>query len=280
MGLEISGVENVIIVQNKIDIVDQDAAKENYEQIKGFLRGTIAEDSSIIPVSAHHSANLDVLIMEIENRIKSAELDKTKPPKAFVARSFDVNSPGITPDEMVGGVIGGSLLQGKLEVGNEVEISPGREVESSGQKEWTNLQTEVTSLYSGGRNRKESRPGGLIAIGTKLDPFLTKSDSLTGRVIGSPGTLPPIKSKLVVEVHLLDRVVGAAEDMEVDDIRTNEPLMLSVGTATTVGVVSNARPDMAEMMLKIPVSAEVGQRIAISRRIGGKWRLIGYGVIR
>ncbi|MEE9116331.1 MAG: translation initiation factor IF-2 subunit gamma, partial [Thermoplasmata archaeon] len=180
-----------------------------------------------------------------------------------------------------GGVIGGSLLRGKLKVGDEIEISPGREVEVAGKaKEWVNLNTKVTSLFSGGRNRTDAGPGGLIAIGTKLDPSLAKSDSLTGRVMGAPGTLPSIKTKLVAEIHLLERVVGAAEDLEVDEIRTNEPLMLSVGTATTVGVVSSARSDSAEMMLKIPVSAEKGQRIAISRRIGGKWRLIGYGVIQ
>ncbi len=280
MGLAISGVENVIIVQNKIDIVEPEVAKENYEQIKEFLKDTVAKDSPIIPVSAHHSANLDVLIMEIENRIKTAELDETKPPKAFVARSFDVNSPGISPDKMVGGVIGGSLLQGKLKLGDEIEISPGREIETSGQKEWENLHTQVTSLFSGGKDRKESRPGGLIAIGTKLDPVLTKSDSLTGRVIGSPGTLPSVRSSLTMDVNLLERVVGTVEDLEVDEVRTNEPLMLSVGTATTVGVVSSARGESAEMTLKIPVSAEKGQRIAISRRIGGKWRLIGYGVIQ
>lgn len=280
MGLAISGVENVIIVQNKIDIVEPAEAKENYQQIKDFLKGTVAEDSPIIPVSANHSANLDVLIMEIEKRIKTSDLDETKPPKAFVARSFDVNSPGISPEKIVGGVIGGSLLQGKLKVGDEIEISPGRDIETSGQKEWVNINTEVTSLFSGGKNRKESRPGGLIAIGTKLDPVMTKSDSLTGRVIGSPGTLPPVRSQLTMDVNLLERVVGTLEDMEVDEIRTSEPLMLSVGTATTVGVVSSARPESAEMNLKIPVSAEKGQRIAISRRIGGKWRLIGYGVIQ
>jgi translation initiation factor 2 subunit 3 len=280
MGLEISGVKNVIIVQNKIDIVDEEKVMENYEQIKGFVKGTVAEDSPIIPISAHHEANLDVLIAEIEKLIKTAELDESKPPKGFVARSFDVNSPGIRLEKMTGGVIGGSLLQGKLKVGDEIEISPGREVEAGKEKEWVNLNTKVTSLFSGGRNRTDARPGGLIAIGTKLDPSLTKSDSLTGRVMGAPGTLPPIKSNLIAEVHLLERVVGAAEDLEVDEIRTSEPLMLSVGTATTVGVVSSARADSAEMMLKIPVSAEKGQRIAISRRIGGKWRLIGYGVIQ
>ncbi len=281
MGLEISGVENVIIVQNKIDIVGEEAVMENYEQIKAFVKGTVAEKSPIIPISAHHEANLDVLIAEIERLIKPADLDDSKPLRGFVARSFDINSPGVRLEKMVGGVVGGSLLRGKLKVGDEIEISPGREVETIGKaKEWVNLSTKITSLFSGGRNRTDARPGGLIAIGTKLDPSFAKSDSLTGRVIGAPGTLPSIKMKLVAEVHLLERVVGAAEDLEVDEIRTNEPLMLSVGTATTVGVVSSARSDSAEMMLKIPVSTEKGQRIAISRRIGGKWRLIGYGVIQ
>ena len=280
MALAISGVENVIIVQNKIDIVDEEKVKESYEQIKEFVEGTVAGESPIIPVSAHHEVNLDVLIMEIENRIRTPELDEKKPPKAFVARSFDVNSPGVPLDKIVGGVIGGSLIQGKLKVGDEIEISPGRESESGGRKVWTDIESVVTSLFSGGKNRKEAKSGGLIAIGTKLDPFLTKSDSLTGRVVGSPGTLPPALFELSVQVHLLERVVGAVEDLEVDEIRTNEPLMLSVGTATTVGVVTSAREDYAEMALKIPVSADKGQRIAISRRIGGKWRLIGYGVIQ
>jgi len=124
------------------------------------------------------------------------------------------------------------------------------------------------------------RPGGLIAIGTNLDPYLTKSDSLLGRVVGPPGSLPPVLNKLSVEVHLLERVVGTAEDLKVEEIKTSEPLMMSVGTATTVGVVTSARENLADMSLKIPVAAEAGQRVAVSRRIGGKWRLIGYGVIR
>ncbi|MEE9116849.1 MAG: translation initiation factor IF-2 subunit gamma, partial [Thermoplasmata archaeon] len=143
MGLEISGVENVIIVQNKIDIVGEEAVMENYEQIKAFVKGTVAEKSPIIPISAHHEANLDVLIAEIERLIKAPDLDESKPPRGFVARSFDVNSPGVRLEKMVGGVIGGSLLRGKLKVGDEIEISPGREVEVAGKaKEWVNLNTK------------------------------------------------------------------------------------------------------------------------------------------
>jgi translation initiation factor 2 subunit 3 len=56
--------------------------------------------------------------------------------------------------------------------------------------------------------------------------------------------------------------------------------MLNVGTATTVGIVTSAREQLSDIALKIPISAESGQRIAISRRIGGRWRLIGYGIIQ
>ena len=119
-----------------------------------------------------------------------------------------------------------------------------------------------------------------MAIGTKLDPALTKSDGLTGRLVGKPGTLPPVLHKFVMTTHLLERVVGAADDLVVENIKTNEPLMLSIGTATTVGVVTSARGDESEVALKIPVCAQKEQRVAISRRIAGKWRLIGYGIIQ
>jgi len=280
MALAIIGVENIIIVQNKIDIVDEEAAKKNYEEIEEFIKGTIAEGAPIIPISAHHDVNIDVLIMNIEKKMPTKKLDEKKPAKMYVARSFDINTPGTPPDKLVGGVIGGTLFQGRLKVGEEIEISPGRKVESGGKSEWVNMRTQITSIYSGGMSRSEVRPGGLIGVGTMLDPSFTKSDSMSGRVAGAPGTLPPVRSKFAVEVHLLERVVGVAEDLKVAEIKTNEPLMLSVGTATTVGIVTSARNNTAEVNLKIPVCADIGQRAAVSRRIGGKWRLIGYGVIK
>ena len=280
MALGIIGVDNIIIVQNKIDIVEPKQAQENYRQIEAFVKGTVAGSAPIIPISAHHEVNLDVLLMLIVQRMVPRAKEESKPPKMYVARSFDINQPGIAPDKIVGGVLGGSLLQGHLRVGDEVEISPGRQLTLGNRTEWRDITTTVRSLHSGGAPRKEARPGGLIAIGTNLDPVLTKSDGLVGRVVGAPGTLPDILSKMSVDVHLLERVVGTEEELQVEGIKTSEPLMISVGTATTVGVVTSARESLADMTLKIPVVAEPGQRVAVSRRIGGKWRLIGYGVIR
>src|SRR2546428_1439020 len=83
--------------------------------------------------------------------------------------------------------------------------------------------------------------------------------------------------KMPVGANLWGGVVGVPEEIKVEGIKTPEPLMVSVGTATTVGVVTSARENRADMALKIPVVAEPGQRVAVSRRIGGKWRPIGYG---
>jgi len=280
MALSIIGIENIIIVQNKIDIVSRDQAVENYKQIKEFVKGTIAENAPIIPVSANRGVNIDMLIESIEEHIVSkVKRDIKADPLMHVARSFDINSPGTLPQDLKGGVIGGTLIEGKLKVGDNIEIVPGRRVEVAGKTTYEKISAKVTSLQAGGKSVKEVLPGGLIAIGTALDPSITKSDGLTGRVVGSPGKLPAVVHDFIMKTTLLDRVVGSSADLVVDDIKSNEPLMLSVGTATTVGVVKSARSDSAEVALKIPVCILPGQRVAISRRISNKWRLIGYGII-
>ena len=139
--------------------------------------------------------------------------------------------------------------------------------------------TTVTSILAGGRSYKTANPGGLLGVSTNLDPSLTKADNLVGKIAGKPGTLPEVKHAFTMNIKLLERVVGSAEDLKVEPVKTREPLMLNVDTATTVGVVTSGRADSCEVSLKLPVCAEPGQRVAISRRVGVRWRLIGYGVI-
>ncbi len=218
--------------------------------------------------------------MEIEEHIPLRAFDAKKPARLYIARSFDVNTPGRSPQDLVGGVIGGSLIQGGLKVGDEIQVIPGRRAEAEGRTQWEDVRTTAVSLRAGGAPREEVVPGGLVAIGTQLDPAMTKSDAMLGRVAGVPDTLPPVREKITLETHLLERVVGTEEERRVEEVRTNEPLMLSVGTATTVGVVTSAREDLADLSLKIPVAVDKGQRAALSRRVGGRWHLIGYGVVQ
>lgn len=281
MALDFIGIKNVIVVQTKIDLVSREKAKENFQEIKEFVKGTVAEDAPIIPVSAHHGANLDLLISVIQKRIQKKEHDAEKPFRMYIARSFDVNKPGTNYKNLSGGVLGGSLVQGELKVGEEIEIRPGIKVEEKGTSgfEFKPLISSVTTMMAGGKTRKVLHPGGLVGIGTHLDPNLTKSDSLIGGVVGKPGSLPEVVSKLVLETFLMEYLVGLDQEMKVDSIRTKEVLMLNIGTATTVGIVTSPQDNKVEMNLKMPICVDKGQRVAISRRVGSKFRLIGYGII-
>ncbi|HSO26157.1 MAG TPA: translation initiation factor IF-2 subunit gamma [Methanobacteriaceae archaeon] len=279
MALDVIGVKEVIVVQNKIDIVSKERAIESYNEIKEFVKGTCAEDAPIIPVSAQQGANIDILIDLIEKRISTPERHLDKPARLYVARSFDINKPGSHPSTIVGGVIGGSLVQGTLKVGDEIEIKPGIQVNRDGKQKWISLHSEITGLIAGGEDVEEVGPGGLVGIGTNLDPALTKADSLSGSIAGEPDTLPPVMHELSMEVNLLERVVGTKEEREVEPIKAKEPLMINVGTTTTIGVVTTAG-NQAKVTLKLPVAAEEGQRVALSRRVGARWRLIGYGILK
>ena len=279
MALDIIGIENIVIAQNKIDLVDREQAVENYEQIAEFVDGTVAESAPIVPISAQRDVNVDLLMQTVEEEIPTPDRDPDADARMQVARSFDINRPGTTHEDLVGGVLGGSLTQGRLEVDEEIEIKPGREVEEGGKSEYRPVETTVRSLQAGSEFVDAVSPGGLLGVGTGLDPSLTKGDALAGQVAGPPGSLPLTRESFVMDVELLERVVGEEAD-EIEPISTGEPLMLTVGTATTVGSVTSARDEECEVQLKRPVCASEGAKIAVNRRVGARWRLIGVGTLR
>ncbi|MEB3845007.1 MAG: translation initiation factor IF-2 subunit gamma [Desulfurococcales archaeon] len=281
VALEIIGIDKIIIVQNKVDVVSPERARESYKEIKEFVKGTIAENAPIIPVSALKRANIDAVLAAIETLVPTPERDLDSPPLMFVARSFDVNKPGTPPEKLVGGVIGGGIMHGVFRVGQEIEIRPGLMVRKPGGRiEYEPLYTEITSLRFGNIEVEEAKPGGLVAIGTKLDPALTKSDNLVGNAVGLPGKLPPTLDHIRVEYNLLEKVVGLKETVKVEPIRKGEMLMLTVGTGITLGVTTAVGKDTFEAKLRRPLVAWDGARIAISRRVHGRWRLIGWGFVR
>ncbi len=278
-ALEIMGIKNIIIVQNKIDLVTKERAVESYKEIKNFVAGTIAENAPVIPVSAYHNTNIDVLLGAIEKYIPDPDFNLNADPLMYVARSFDVNKPGSDIESLKGGVIGGSLVRGEFSVGDEIEIVPGIQITKGNKSVWENVTTEIVSLMAGKNSYEKIRPGGLAAVGTRLDPFLTKGDAFTGRVSGAVGKVPDMTFYLRIQSNLLKRVVGSDKEMNVDPIKPKETLMFTVATANTVGLVNTVKSDEIELTLKYPVAAIEGMRIAIGRRIMNRWRLIGYGTI-
>ena len=279
MALHIAGMKNVVVVQNKIDLVTKEEALENYKQIKEMLKNTEYKDAPIIPISAQHQLNIDVLIKAIEDTIPTPERDLSKDPLMFVARSFDINLPGSDPLKIRGGVLGGAMAQGALKKGDTIEIRPGRKIESEGKVEWHPLTTTIISLRKGGKSVKEVGPGGSIGAMTLLDPSIVRADNLGGSVAGHPGKLPPIRQTLTLRTTLLQRVVGSKEELEVKPVTQGEPLMLNVNTSSTIGVATELRKDIIICKLTLAICAAEGARVTISRRIANRFRLIGYGII-
>jgi translation initiation factor 2 subunit 3 len=280
MALEMSGIDKIIIVQNKIDLVSAERALRNYQQIKAFLKGTKFEDAPIIPISAQRGVNIDLLLEAIQDFLPTPKRDESLEPIMFVARSFDINKPGATPEKLKGGVLGGSLKQGVLKVGDKIELRPGYVYEEANQIKSKPLITTVTSAITGGAGVEQVGPGGSIGIMTDLDPGVVKSDSLTGNIVGLPGKLPPVWNNLTLEITLMDRVVGSTEDLRVNPIVPNELLMLNVNSSATVGVVREIAKNRIKCVLKKPICAALESRVTISRRVGTRFRLIGYGIIK
>ena len=274
--LDIAGIENIIVVQNKIDLVDEEQAKKNYNQIKDFVEGTVAEDAPIVPISAQHEVNIDLLLDKIDSEVPTPERDTEASPKMLVARSFDTNKPGTSPEDMRGGVVGGSLVKGQLEVGDEIELKPG--IRKDGKK-WESVTTEITGIIQGDSPVDEAVPGGLLGIETELDPSMVKSDGLAGNVLGKKGELPDTTEELELDVELMDSLIGSGDEVEIENIKEHEALMVNVGTTKSAGVVTQAGKDV-KINLKMPVCAEIGDRVAISRQIDSRWRLIGHGKIK
>ena len=277
-ALQMLGMKRIVIAQNKVDLVTDAEAERNYGQIEKFVKGTVAEGAPVVPISAQQRLNIDALIEALETVIPTPERDVSASPLMYVVRSFDVNRPGLEVKDLSGGVLGGSLTRGELKEGDEIELRPGMTDGRSGK--YVPVITKVSSLQTGAGASDRVGPGGLVAVGTHLDPTFTKGDQMVGSVIGRPGTLPETQEHITLDIALLETAVGSAELVKVDKVRLGETVRLNLGTASTLAVATSVRGDVVEVDLKKPVAIETGMRAAISRRIAERWRLIGSGVLK
>uniref|UniRef100_A0A8I3P8M8 Eukaryotic translation initiation factor 2 subunit 3 n=1 Tax=Canis lupus familiaris TaxID=9615 RepID=A0A8I3P8M8_CANLF len=240
-AIEIMKLKHILILQNKIDLVKESQAKEQYEQILAFVQ---------------------------------------------VIRSFDVNKPGCEVDDLKGGVAGGSILKGVLKVGQEIEVRPGIvSKDSDGKLMCKPIFSKIVSLFAEHNDLQYAAPGGLIGVGTKIDPTLCRADRMVGQVLGAVGALPEIFTELEISYFLLRRLLGVRTEgdkkaAKVQKLSKNEVLMVNIGSLSTGGRVSAVKADLGKIVLTNPVCTEVGEKIALSRRVEKHWRLIGWGQIR
>lgn len=287
VAIEMMKINNCIILQNKLDLVTKDNARNNFNQIKTFVNGTLAKDSVIIPICAQLGYNIDFLNMYIVENIPVPKRDIDAEPLMNIIRSFDINKPGTIIDNLKGGVIGGTLQKGKLSIGDTIEIRPGlirldnKDDKSNNNKyECTPIISKIVSLKSENNNLEYAIPGGLIGVGLNIDPVLTIGDKLVGQVLGLPGKMPPIVYDIQIEYFLMRRVIGSTNENKIESITENENLLLAISSSTIPSYVRKVvSSKVIKCALKIPVCVNNNSNICIFRRINKGWRIIGYGII-
>ncbi len=278
MALQAKKVDKIIIIQNKIDLVSKEEALKNNQEIKNFIKGTIAENAPIIPVSAQQEINIDK-IKDYLLEIPIPKRDLNSEPEFLIARSFDINKPGTRIQNLHGGVLAGILKKGILEIGDEIEIKPGIMEKRANKISYKTIKTKIISIFRGNYSIKTATPGGSLAFETELDNILTKADFLSGNIASKPNSLPELKKKININYKLFPRVLGEEEQSKTENLNVGELIMLSLNTTTSVGKITKITKDEVELFLNIPIISIKGDSVGIARNIRNHWRLIGYGEI-
>mgnify|MGYP001618651859 CR=1 FL=1 len=162
-----------------------------------------------------------------------------------------------------------------IKINDVLEIRPGAKI---GEK-WIPLKSKVIEIIESGQRLKEAKPGGLAAIQLDLDPALSRGDGLVGSVVGYPEKIPPVLEEMKLDIKLFEKVIGVTGNQKISTVKTGDVIMLTAAIAKTVGVVISANKNVIHIKLKLPVCADKGDKTALSMQVGGRWHLVGYGII-
>ncbi len=253
--LDLLAVPTGVIALTKIDLVDDPEWLELVQlDVMDVVQGTVLEGQPVIPVSAHTGAGLDHFVAALESVLAQ---HPTRPdignPRLPVDRVFTISGFGV--------VVTGTLLDGSLDVGQEVEVQPaGVRARIRGMQAH---EREITSAGSGQR----------VAVNLR---GVEKADLARGDVVGLPGVWHP--------TTLLDawlRYLPAAHQ----PLAHNDEVKFFVGAAEVMGrarVLDRERVMPGEeawiqIRLERPVVAAQGDRYIIRR--ASPPETIGGGVV-
>ncbi|NAZ25989.1 MAG: translation initiation factor IF-2 subunit gamma [Nanoarchaeota archaeon] len=264
------GNKPLIIVQNKIDLVTKEEAMKNYQEILNLLDKLNIDKSKvkIIPISAINNVNINYLLEELVN-LPKPEKDESSDPIFLISRSFDINKPGTDIEKLVGGVLGGSLLKGKLKLNDEIEIRPGLFINNK----WIPIKTRIVSLKQGNYDAEEILPRGTAGIGTSLDPSVTKDDTLAGQIAGYVNKLPPQYDEIKVKYEVIKELFN-----ENEKIQKGETIIVGLYNIISDGIVKNIeKGNIITIKLNKPVLGYKDDKVIILRNINKRWKIFAIG---
>jgi selenocysteine-specific elongation factor len=178
--LNLLQIERGVVALTKIDMVDQEWLELMVEEVREKLSKSVLAKAPIVPVSARAGKGLKDLIAELEKLLSNIEpRQDIGKPRLPVDRVFSVAGFGT--------VVTGTLVDGRLAVGQEVEIMPG------------GLKSRVRGLQMHKTKTEIAPPGNRVAVNLT---GLEVSDLRRGMVLTTPGWLTAT-DRLDVRIHLL-----------------------------------------------------------------------------
>jgi translation initiation factor 2 subunit 3 len=283
LAAELMGLERLVVVQNKLDLLSPEEAAINHDRIAAFTAGGVADVATapLVPISAQHGWGTQ-RVLEYLTQLAPPTRELEAPARLTCVRSFDINRPGpVVPGApaLAGAVIGGTLERGVLAVGDWLEIRPG--VLSRGPNgtiQATPILTRVRGLRCESTDLPYAIPGSLIAIATDLDPGLSIANGMVGQRVGVPGSLPPVVGSITIRLKKLKRDTFPFGKHRVGDrVRVCANVMTTEATLTEID-------DKHRITLQLdrPLCLDVGERVALLRmnKEAGRELLEGSGEVR
>jgi len=279
IATQITNLKNVITCYNKLDLVKKNVAKQKIDKLKQELQNTTAENSPIVPLSANHEINIDVLCEYICRFVPEPQRDLDQNIKMIVIRSFNINKQDIEPQYVQGGVVGGTLVSGTLHVGDQICIYPGyilKNTDKNSEIKWKYkpLICKILSINSEKNNLDFAIPGGLIGIQLDIDPGLTTKDNLIGNVISLPNNQEyKISERLLVKLKLIKR--DCIEKIQAGDI-----IELNINACNVKAEIIHLEKNKAELLLMDrPICIQFHDYITLSKKINDNIILLGRALI-
>lgn len=274
MAIKIAKMNNIIICLNKLDLVSKNVALERKKELDNLLEKLEIIPKIIIPVCMNRNIGINNLLKSIIEVFPPIKDNVNKVPQFRVSRSFDVNKNNTNINNISGGILGGSLISGKLKVGDEIEIKPGIVTkDSNGNMVSTPIYSTIKSLKTDTTELSSIYPGGLIGIGTDIDPFYCKNDNMIGNIVGIKGALPAVFNNIRINFT-------KQEFTEINWVpQVGEVLNFMISTLSLNAKLTNISVNSLSFILEKPACIDKDMMIVVSKIINKSINIVGYGFL-
>jgi len=276
IAVQQSEIDDIVVIQNKCDLVKRRELLLNKDRLDDFIEDYNDGCLPIIPLIAQTGNNIEYVGRYLANKMVNYNKDLNLPLIINVIRTFDINKPNCSLDKFKGGVLGGSITQGILHTDDIIQISPGVcSRKKDGSWKVTPLFTKVKSINSEKNSADYAIPGGLIGIGTLIDPAYTKNNKLTGQIITRPGENLPISDEIIIKYKAFRRVNKVSKSLSI-----NETLKLGILCKHVTAAVMKWDKKNKTISVKLSIPCCINKdAISIMKKIDKTYKIFSIGKI-